>query len=508
MKDFANKAIAGAAWMVAFRMLSRVIGIVSTIVLARVLNTSDFGIVAVAFTISAAFNSLSNVGVTENLVRFKVVGRRELDTGFTVQLVKGLITGILLLGAAPLAATWFSEPRLANVIYVLAGVFALSGIENIGVINFRREMRFDREFQLSAIERLIAFIVTITAALLLRSYWALVVGMLAAKIIRVLATYALEPYRPKLGLHAWREFAGFSMWMWLSSLVYIVWLRADPLIVGSQVSKAMLGLYVVALDIALLPATEIMEPIGAVLFAGFASERNAGRDPQANAFSLAVSLMAVMAPISLIISAASTDIVGVLLGPKWSAAAPIVAILTLSVALSPFSNTASQSLTASGKIRSNLAIVVYASIIKIGVLFVAARTGSLYIIALSALTITSAETSMFVYMLHRNGSRLNGMAWTIVRTIVSLLLSAFALKATGIAWDGDETFSIGTCLWRGIVLGVVGGGVYASALFGLWIIVGRPDSPERQIVTVLAPVVRRLVGWCRFLIARKKLDAT
>ena len=251
--------------------------------------------------------------------------------------------------------------------------------------------------------------------------------MLAAKIVRVIATYVLEPYRPKLGLHAWRELASFSMWMWLSSLVYIVWLRADPLIVGSQVSKTMLGLYVVALDIALLPATEIMEPIGAVLFAGFAAERNEGRNPQANAFSLAVSLMAVMAPISLIISAASTDIVGVLLGPKWSAAAPIVAILTLSVALSPFSNTAAQSLTASGKVRSNLAVVVCASIIKIGVLYVAARTGNLYIIALSALTITSAETSMFIYMLRRNGSRLNGMVWPIIRSRLSRCYSPHSL---------------------------------------------------------------------------------
>ena len=315
-ENIVNRVITGAAWMVAFRMFSRGIGIASTLVLARLLDTTDFGIVAIAFTISAALNSVSNVGVTENLVRYKTVGRPELDTGFTIQLVKGVITGALLLAAAPIAASWFSEPRLTNVIYVLAIIFALSGIENIGIINFRRDMRFDREFQLSIIERVLTFAATLTAALLLRSYWALVIGMLVAKIVRVIATYVMEPYRPKLGLHAWGELAGFSMWMWLSSLVYIVWIRADPLVVGSQVSKAVLGLYVVALDIALLPATEIMEPIGAVLFAGFAAEHNAGSDPRGKTFSLAVSLMTVMAPIALIISAASTEIVGVLLGPK------------------------------------------------------------------------------------------------------------------------------------------------------------------------------------------------
>lgn len=490
--------------MVAFRMFSRGIGIASTLVLARILDTTDFGIVAIAFTISAALNSISNVGVTENLVRHKTVGRAELDTGFTVQLIKGVITGVLLVALAPSAATWFSEPRLTNVIYVLAGIFALSGLENIGIINFRREMRFDREFQLSVIERMLTFAATLTAALLLRSYWALVIGMLVGKIVRVIATYVMEPYRPKLGLHAWGELAGFSVWMWLSSLVYIIWIRADPLVVGSQVSKAVLGLYVVALDIALLPTTEIMEPIGAVLFAGFAAEHNTGKDPRGNAFSLAVSLMVVMAPIALVVSAASTEIVGVLLGLKWSAAAPIVAILTFSVVLSPFSNTAAQSLTASGKIRSNLAVVVCASLIKVGVLYMAARTGDLDVIAISALTITSAESSMFIYMLWRNGSRFSGMAWPTARSIVSLLVAAFALKATGIAWAGDEVLPIVACLWRGTILGIVGGGVYTGVMISLWSLAGRPSGPERQIVAVIMPLVSRVAHRATALVSSKR----
>lgn len=506
-KSIASRAITGAAWMVAFRMFSRVLGIASTLVLARILDTADFGIVAIAFTISAAFNSISNVGVTENLVRHPTVGRAELDTGFTIQLIKGAITGLLLLAAAPLAAAWFSEPRLENVIYVLAFAFALSGVENIGIIHFRRDMRFDREFQLSAIERVLTFVTTLIAALLLHSYWALVIGTLVAKIARVFASYAMHPYRPRIGLAAWKQLAGFSMWMWLSSLVYIVWFRADPLVVGALVTKADLGVFVVALDIALLPATEIMEPIGAVLFAGFAAERNAGRDPRASAFSLAVSLMAVMAPIAIVLSAASSDVVGVLLGAKWSAAAPIVAILTLSVLLSPFSNTAAQVLTATGKVRSNLVVVICASIVKVGVLYVAGRTGSLYVIATAALTITSIESSLFILMLRRNGSRMSGMVAPLLRILSSLALAALALKLTGIAWAGDVTLSVVACLLRGIALGIVGFGVYSCVLLGLWSLAGRPDGPERQIVTVVLPMLTRLGQRTSGLFARKRLDA-
>ena len=505
--SIAHRAITGAAWMVAFRMFSRVLGIASTLVLARLLDTADFGIVAIAFTISAAFNSLSNVGVTENLVRHQRVGRDELDTGFTIQVIKGGITGILLLAAAPLAAAWFSEPRLERVIYILAFAFALSGIENIGIIYFRRDMQFDREFQLSAIERVLTFATTLVAAVLLRSYWALVIGTVVAKIVRVIASYAMQPYRPKFGLRAWKDLAGFSMWMWLSSLVYIVWFRADPLVVGSQISKADLGLFVVALDIALLPTTEIMEPIGAVLFAGFAAERNAGRDPRAHAFGLAVSLMAVMAPIALVLSAAATDVVGVLLGAKWSAAAPIVAILTLSVLFSPFTNTASQVLTAVGKVRANLAVISCATVVKVSVLYIAAQTGNLTLIAVASLTITSVESCMFTLMLRRNGSRMTGMVWPLLRILCSLGSAALAMKLTGIAWSGDVALPAATCLLRGTVLGAVGLGTYAAVLLALWSLAGRTDGPERQIITVLVPMLTRLGQRIASLFARKNLDA-
>lgn len=473
-------------------MFSRGIGIASTLVLSRLLDTTDFGIVAVAFTISAALNSVSNIGVTESLVRLKVVGRAELDTGFTIQFVKGGITGLLLLAVAPVAANWFSDARLTNVIYILAATFALAGLENIGIINFRRDMRFNREFQLSAVERVLNFGATLAAALILRSYWALVIGLVIARIVRVIATYAMEPYRPRFGLQAWRELARFSLWMWLSSLAYIVWIRADPLVVGSQVSAGVLGLYVVALDIALLPATEIMEPIGAVLFASFAAEHNAGRDPRGNAFILAVSLMAVMAPVALVISASSTDIVGVLLGSKWSSAAPIIAVLAFAVVLSPFSNTASQSLTASGKVNLNLIVVVLASIVKVCVLLIAARTGDLHVIAASALAITSVESTMFILVLQLNGSKLSRVGWSIARIVTAVLLAALILQKTGIAWAGDEKLPILTCLWQGAVLGVVGFSSYSGVLSGLWILAGRPNGPEQQVASIIISIVTRL----------------
>ena len=501
-----SRALTGAAWMVGFRMCSRLLGLASTLVLARLLNTADFGIVAIAFTISAAFNSLSNVGVTESLVRHKEVGQDVLDTGFTIQMIKGLVCGGLVAAVAPLASEWYADPRLQNVMYVMGAAFALAGFENVGIIHFRRDLRFDREFHLSALERVSMFVATIVSALLLRDYWALVIGTAVSKVVRLVATYVMHPYRPRLGLRAWPELAGFSLWMWLSSLAYIVWQRADPLVVGATVSKAELGLFVVALDIALLPTTEILEPIASVLFAGFAAESNAGGDPRKSGFRLALTLAAFMAPLALILSAVSTDIVGVLLGPKWSAAGPIVSILTFSAMLSPFSLTASIVLTAMGKLKSNFTVVSLASIAKLVVLSMAARTGSLHVIAIAALTITSIESSLFIIMLRRNGAEVRGIVAPLLRVLVAILGSALTMYASRLAWSGDVVFPLLECLLRGIAVSVIGGGTYVITLFAFWNLTGRPDGPERHILDVALPAFANLQELPARLLGRKRTD--
>lgn len=497
-----GRALTGTAWMVGFRMCSRLIGVASTLVLARLLSTADFGIVAIAFTISAGLNSVSNLGVTETLVRHQEVGRDVLDTGFTVQVIKGLITGGLLILAAPLASAWFDEPRLRDIIYLLAASFTLAGFENVGVIHFRRELRFDLEIRLSAIERVAGALATISSAFLLRNYWALAIGIAVSKLVRVGATYAMHPYRPRFGLKAWHELVGFSLWMWVSSLAYIVWGRADPIVVGSAVSKTELGIFVVALDIALLPTSELLDPIASVLFASFAAERNSGRDPRHNALNVAVGLMALLAPVGIVLSAASTYGVGVLLGPTWSAAAPLVAIMTLSVFLSPFSYTASVVLTALGKLKSNFLVVTTASVAKIALLYIAAQTGNLRVIAAASVTIVSVESAMFIYMLRRNGSQVSGLWKPLFRVAASTCLAALTLYATGLAWAGAVVPPLLECVVYGSILAAVGFGTYALALLGLWAAAGRPDGPERQVLAVVLPGLRRLgrrattlLGW-------------
>ena len=225
-------------WLLLWRVATRGLGFISTLVLARLLVPADFGLVAMASAFIAAVDSLSQLGVQQALIRHPEDSSKLYDAAFTIQLGRAVITAILIVACAPWAAEWFHEPRLVAVLMVLAGTVVMGGFENIGIIEFRREIRFDIQFRLLLIPRVVQVLTTIPAALILHSYWALMVGVVCSKAAWIIMNYIAHPYRPKLRLTGWRHLAGFSFWIWATSLASLVWERCDPFVLGPHLGPA------------------------------------------------------------------------------------------------------------------------------------------------------------------------------------------------------------------------------------------------------------------------------
>src|ERR1700749_277616 len=109
------KTLTGAVWLVSWRMVTRFIGLGSTLALARLLVPADFGLLGMATAFSGSIDALSTLGLQDALVRRRAEGNEIYDTAFTLQLIRAVLTiTILLVFAAPVAA-WFKEPRLIQV---------------------------------------------------------------------------------------------------------------------------------------------------------------------------------------------------------------------------------------------------------------------------------------------------------------------------------------------------------------------------------------------------------
>jgi len=167
--------------MVLCKLVERGLGLVSTIILARLLLPQDFGLVAMAMSLVAGLELMGAFSFDIALIQNQNAERRHYDTVWTFNALFAAFCALALLVLAKPAAQVCQEHRLENITYVLAFATLVGGFENIGIVFFRKELTFAKEFRFMLRKRLVGFFVTIPLAFTLESYWALVAGIVAMK---------------------------------------------------------------------------------------------------------------------------------------------------------------------------------------------------------------------------------------------------------------------------------------------------------------------------------------
>ncbi len=317
----------GAIWMVTFKLLDRSLGLLSTIVLARLLVPADYGIIAMAMSLIAILELITTFSFDIPLIQNPNATKHHFDTAWTFNVIFAVsVAAILVVLAAP-TARFYSDPRLVAVIAALALGSLVQGFENVGIVEFRKSMQFNREFQFMFGKRLAAFVVTVTLALVLRDYWALVAGMLTARIFGVALSYYLHPYRPSFSLRAHADLFGFSKWLFLNNALFFVNNRSADFVIGKVAGARALGLYGMGYEISNLPTTELIAPINRAVFPGYAQTAT-DLSGLRRAYLSVISMILMLAlPSAAGIAAIAPLMVPVILGPKWLQAIPVIKIL-------------------------------------------------------------------------------------------------------------------------------------------------------------------------------------
>src|SRR3954451_1927164 len=140
-----EKTARGAGWVVAWRMITRTLGLFSTLILVRLLAPSDFGLVALGSSFSVAIEAFSWIGLEEGVIRHREPSPELYDTAFTLGVLRGAAVGAVIAAAAYPGALFFEEPRLFAVIVALGFTVLMEGLINVGTVEFRREFSFQKE---------------------------------------------------------------------------------------------------------------------------------------------------------------------------------------------------------------------------------------------------------------------------------------------------------------------------------------------------------------------------
>jgi lipopolysaccharide exporter len=477
-----NSSIArGAMWMLTLRFSVKGIALVSTMILARLLMPEDFGLIALAMSVYSFLELMRAFGFGTALIQNQSASRRHYDTAWTLQFIFSSGAALLLVLVAYPVSQFYDESRLFYVLIMLAVSMWLSGLGNIGAVDFQKKMQFHREFVFGLSVKLAGFFVTIPLAFYLRNYWALLIGMLVGNLAAVILSYLMHPYRPKFSLQATRELMGFSSWLLLNNFLMFANQHSQNFVIGKLGGSGAVGLLSVSTEISSLTTAEIVAPINRAAYPGYAKFSNDKPLLRDAYLKVLGSIILIAVPSALGIAAIAPIFVPVLLGEKWQAAVPVIQIIAISNVFTAMSTNSGYVYLAMARQRISTALTSFRLLIFLPLLIhfsnlegVIGAAKALFITQIVLFPISQGVLGHILGIRWTDLGRLmlrpmlSGLAMVGVVSAFVSSLSLQKLDIHGLAMLGSSVF--------------LGFSVFSIVLLLLWRMAGKPEGAEKYLV--------------------------
>jgi len=467
--------------MVLLRALERVIGVASMIILARLLLPADFGMIAMAMSLVAILELLWSFSFESALIQSRDADRSYYDTAFTLNVGLGLIVAVGLLCLAYPVAWFYEDSRLVPLICCLAFGSLCQGCENVGVVAYRKELRFGVEFAYQAARKVAGFLVTIPLAFILRNYWALAAGMVTGKVAALIISYVAHPFRPRLTLAARSALVNFSKWLFFNNVLFTLQMRLQDFVIGKVAGSTGLGLYNVSLDVSTLPTTGIVFPINRAVFPGFAK---LSEQPGAlvRGYLSVLGIIALLAlPAGLGVAATAELLIPTVLGDKWLDAIPLVRILAFYGTVAALGSVFGPAFMALGRTRTLSALTAAAVVLLLPTVLYGTITGGVIGAAWAYLAVALVMLPASHWLAARTFDLgIAQVAAPLWRPLLASVMMYWAVRSfmLTVGTTGPPQVLLSRLL-AAVGLGIV---VYLAALAVLWVLSGRPDGAERDVV--------------------------
>jgi O-antigen/teichoic acid export membrane protein len=273
-KTLKQRILNGSLWTLGGHGVNQVLRLGSNLLLTRLLFPEAFGLMALAQTFLIGLQMFSDVGIFPSIVQSPHGDQPKfLNTAWTLQVIRGAVLSGCAIVLAPLAADFFREPMLKQLLPAIGLTSLIAGFNSTKLATAQRRLNLSALTLLDLASYVAGVIVMILGAWWFKSVWALVVGGWVSSLVLAIAShFYLEGERNRF---AWdrasaRSLHQFGRWIFLSTLVGFLANQGDRLILGRLMDVHFLGIYTVALGLA-SAADQIVSQIGnRVLFPSYA----------------------------------------------------------------------------------------------------------------------------------------------------------------------------------------------------------------------------------------------
>lgn len=327
------KVVSGVAWSFTEKILTMIIQMVVSIVVARQLMPSDFGVMAILTFFCSVALTIVDSGFSQTLIRKDDPSDQDYVSVITFNLAMAILLyfGLVFVASEPLARL-YDSPVIVDVAPILFLVLPINALCVVQTVMFTREFRFALLSKIVFFSSLISGLVAIAMAFMGFGIWSLVAQRLVQMSVKGVAFWTLRNWRTsaRFSFRPLIEMAPFSLRLLATDLIASVYNNVAQLFIGKMHTTSTLGFYSQAQKLKDLPVTSTVQAVQGVTYPAL-SKISDDAEKFTNGYLRIIRLLSfVICPVMLGFVAIADDMFRLLLGERWMPTVPYFEILALS----------------------------------------------------------------------------------------------------------------------------------------------------------------------------------
>lgn len=314
-----QKTTKGLFWSSVERFSNQGVSFIFSIILARILAPSDFGIVAMIGIFFAVAQSFVDSGFSNALVRKTDRREEDLSTCFYFNIGVGIVAYIVLFLIAPFIADFYNQPILSPIIRITGFGVVLNSLCVVQQALFTIKIDFKSQAKVTLSATIISGIVGVVLAYQGYGVWALVWQGVVMSLVRMGLLWLMSKWRPKAGFSkdSFHYLFGYGSKLLASGLLDTIYNNIYPIVIGKFYSPAQLGNYSRALSFAQLPSSNITSILQRVTFPVLSTIQDDLPRLQTNYCRLLKLSAFIVFPLMMGLAAVAFPLIRIVLTPKW-----------------------------------------------------------------------------------------------------------------------------------------------------------------------------------------------
>ena len=319
MTSYSQQVVRSFLWQGGAQAAGQVVTWLSTILVIRFLAPADYGLMAMASVFLGLFFPLADLGFGSAAVQAQTLDREQQRRILGTVMLTNLVGSAALFAGAPLVAAFFGEPRLIILVRVLSLQFLLLATYVLPQAHVVRAMEFRTQASINVASMMSAAVVALVLAATGFGVWALVGGVLLSQVVKAVAYNVARPMAltPAFSWSTITRLAQFGALITFDRLLFFLYGQVDVAIGGRVLGKEAVGLYAVALSLAVIPMEKVLPVITQVSFAAFSRIQEERERVRRNVLRSVQLVSMVCLPAFLGMAVIADELLPTVLGPRW-----------------------------------------------------------------------------------------------------------------------------------------------------------------------------------------------